>query len=150
MKKAEVFEVFPFGVTLGLDVSRPILIFRSRDEDRVVPIALSTVEAGLAVWSESDGSPHALAIKVLEDSGLKVTKCTFIALHEHEPFVEVEFRRVGERKQKLRLRADQAVSYCLHARVRFYCSMEFFRQNRHHSILPTLNEMQKSKPSLLN
>jgi bifunctional DNase/RNase len=133
IKTQDPFEIFPHGVTVGLDSSRPVLIFRGKDRERVVPVYLSQLEAGIAITQDhsrqAPQSPHRLARMALEMLGVKPARCTFVELRGHHQYVEVNFEG-SEQLHKIRLRADQAVSFCLHASVPFFCSVEFFEQCR--------------------
>jgi hypothetical protein len=127
------FEIFPYGVIVGLDSARPVLIFRGKDRDRIVPVYLSPLEAGIAITQDhtrhAAHSPHGLARTALEMLGVKPASCTFVELRGHHQYVEVKFEG-SEQLSKIRMRADQAVSFCLHAAVPFFCSIDFFEKCR--------------------
>jgi len=131
--QADEIELFPYGVTLGADHQRPILILKDESCNITVPVWLSPVEAGIAITQNNGkaaaSSPHALSFKVLEDLGIEPVKCVLTEVKGHHQFVEVFFK--GSRKLKsLSVRADQAVSFCLHARVQFFCKKEFIESCR--------------------
>lgn len=120
-------EIFPYGVTMGADRSRPVMLFRDGKSDVVVPVWLSPLEAGIAITqnhTSQGGSPHGLGLAMVKALNLQVEKCVFVEMKGSHQFVDVHFS--GSRKLKvLRLRAEQAVSFCLQAKVRFYCTRAF-------------------------
>lgn len=131
--KTDEIELFPYGVTLGADHQRPILILKDESCNITVPVWLSPVEAGIAITQNNGkataSSPHALSFKVLEDLGITPVKCVLTEVKGHHQFVEVFFK--GSRKLKsLCVRADQAVSFCLHAKVQFFCKIAFVESCR--------------------
>ena len=131
--KLDEIELFPYGVTLGADHQRPILILKDESCNITVPVWLSPVEAGIAITQNNvkaaANSPHALSFKVLEDLGITPVKCLLTEVKGHHQYVEVFFK--GSRKLKsLVVRADQAVSFCLHAHVQFFCKKSFIEDCR--------------------
>jgi hypothetical protein len=66
---------------------------------------------------------------VLTSLGVKPESCHFSELRGHMQYAEVKF--TGSRKLKsVKSRADHAVSFCLAAKVKFYCTREFLEKAR--------------------
>jgi bifunctional DNase/RNase len=126
-------ELEPFGVTGGMDKARPVMLFREKGGEAVLPVWLSPVDAGIALslhnTSAVASSPHEVTLHVLSELGVKPETCHFTELKGHMQYAEVKF--TGSKKLKtVKSRADHAVSFCLAAQVKFYCTREFLEKAR--------------------
>ncbi len=73
----------------------------------------------------TSATPHAVTRRLLEMMKVTVESCVFVDLIGHHQFVNLNLRSTdvasGESELKtLRVRADEAMSFCLQARARFY------------------------------
>ncbi len=129
----EWIELLPYGVTVSLDRSRPIMLFKSEDGEEVLPVWLSPLEVGIALTQNqrltSNVSPHDVTAMVLQNQGLKLERCDFVEVRGHHQFVDLHFSG-SPGLTHLRVRADQAVSLCLHQKVRFYSLAEVIQDSR--------------------
>lgn len=128
-----MIELEPFGMNAGLDKQRPVMLFREKGGEAVLPVWLSPVDAGIALTQHNVQafamSPHDVTLKVLGQLGIQVKSCRFCEVRGHQQYVELTFK--GSRKLKpMRFRADHAVSFCLQARVKFYCTREYLETCR--------------------
>jgi bifunctional DNase/RNase len=127
-----MIELEPFGMTAGMDKQRPVMLFREKDGEAVLPVWLSPVDAGIALTQHNAQmfamSPHDVTLKVLEKLGVEVKSCRFCEVKGHQQYVELKFK--GHRLKPMRFRADHAVSFCLQARVKFYCTREYLETCR--------------------
>ncbi|MGE4130007.1 MAG: hypothetical protein AB7F86_00125 [Bdellovibrionales bacterium] len=121
-------ELEAFGLATGMDRSRPVMLFREKGGEAVLPVWLSPLDAGIAVTQHNVQafamSPHDVTLKVLKAVGVGVEECHFVEVKGHQQFVEISF--TGSRKlKKMRFRADHAISFCLQARARFFCTKDY-------------------------
>lgn len=128
-----MLELEPFGMSAGMDRSRPVMLFREKGGDAVLPVWLSPVDAGIALTQHNVSafamSPHDVTMTVLKNLGISVESCRFTEVKGHMQYVEIRF--TGSRKIKeLKFRADHAISFCLQARAKFYCTREYLEQCR--------------------
>jgi len=153
MKKVEAnlkpatstLELEPFGMSAGMERSRPVMLFREKGGDAVLPVWLSPVDAGIALTQHNVNafamSPHDVTLSLLKTLGIGVEQCRFIEVKGHMQYVEITF--TGSKKLKeLKFRADHAISFCLQARARFFCTREYLEQCR--EIDADLGHMEKS------
>ena len=132
--KKEWVEIFPYGVSFGADEARPIMIFKDKDEKKVLPVWMSPLNAGIALQQESNSyssisSPYALMWDILKPLGIELSKCYFVEVKGHHQFVELHF--TGHPKlQQLKARADESVSFCLSSKAQFFCRSDFFKKSR--------------------
>ena len=129
-------ELFPGGIAVNSGVGRPLLILKDKSGNDVLPVWMNPVDAGVAVaeLSENSGlSPHVVTRKVLEALNLACEACTFVDLVGHHQYVQLLFRPVGDSQAQpmvLRLRADEAMSFCLQAKARFFSTASYMTRCR--------------------
>jgi hypothetical protein len=145
---ADLIELEPFGVTAGIDKSRPVMLFREKNAEAVLPVWLSAVDAGIALTQHNAQafamSPHDLPLQALDILGVRPVTCVFSELRGHQQYVELHFS--GSRKLKmLKSRADHAISFCLQAKVKFYCTRGYLVRCREIEV-----EMGQTKMALNN
>ncbi len=137
------FEIKPFGMTFGVDAFKPVLLFREEKGERVVAVSLAPSEAGF------ETSTHALSYQALEVLGVKATRCDFVEQRGEHQFVRVKFEG-SEKLTSLKLSASEAVSFCLYAKVPFFCSQEFFEHSRDRNSLHSALEIKRPDQRFLN
>ena len=127
-------ELEPWGVSVGADEPRPSMLFRVIGSEQVVPIFISPGEAAVMLSRNQaqQSSPHGAALISIDNLGYKASECRFIEMQGHHVFVEVTLAPVkkGKRKQVIKARADQALSFCLESGVKFLCQESLLRQMR--------------------
>ncbi len=130
--KSDWIEMFPFGVAVGASQTRMVMIFKDKAEKRVLPIWLSPMDAGIAVTQSAtnkEGSPHTLALQILDGLGVRLEKCLFKEVRGHRQFAELHF--TGSKKLKdLTVPADAAISFCLRAGCRFFATVDYIERSR--------------------
>ena len=130
---ADVLELEPFGLTAGMDKTRPVMLFREKFGESVLPVWLSPLDAGIALTQHNSQtfamSPHDVTLHALNILGIRPESCHFNEVKGHQQYVELKFN--GSRKLKtMKARADHAVSFCLQAKVKFYCTRGYLERCR--------------------
>ncbi|MGE0764358.1 MAG: bifunctional nuclease domain-containing protein [Bdellovibrionales bacterium] len=130
---AEWLELEPYGVTTSADSARPVMLFKAIGGEEVLPVWLSPIDAGIAITQHNVKlaglSPHDLTSKVLESLNVHLDTCLFTEVKGHHQYVELHFS--GSRRLKsIVARADQAISFSLHAKARFYARREYIQASR--------------------
>lgn len=147
-----MIELEPFGMTAGMDRQRPVMLFREKGGEATLPVWLSPVDAGIALTQHNVQafamSPHDVTLKVLEQLGITVKSCRFCEVKGHQQYVELSF--TGSRRLKpLKFRADHAVSFCLQARAKFFCTREYLETCREvDAALERLQTSLNTKPGV--
>lgn len=131
--KDEWIELVPWGVTAGANKSRPVMLFREKNGEATLPVWMSPVDAGIAITQHhvraTAMSPHDLTLNVMTTLGVKLEKCFFNEIRGFQQYVELEYS--GSRKlKKMSARADHALSFCLQARAKFYCTRGYLAECR--------------------
>lgn len=126
-------EIFPYGVAMGLDRTRPLVLFRDSSEKQVVPVWSSQLDAGITLvqsqWVNPAGSPHQLTWQVLEPLGIRLEAAFFTEVRGHHQYMLLKFSG-SSKLHEIKKRADQALSFCLSTETHFYCRPEFIEQSR--------------------
>ncbi len=122
---SDVIELEAFGLSAGMERSRPVMLFREKGGESILPVWLSPVDAGITLSQNAMAiTPHDVTLSVLKNLGIEVETCRFTEVKGHQQYVEIVFS--GSRKLKmLKFRADHAISFCLQARARFFCTREY-------------------------
>ena len=132
-------ELLPNGISVTTSIGRPVLILKDRTGVEVLPVWMQPLDAsgcdGGAFRIARRATPHAVTRRFLAMMDTRVESCTFVDLVGHHQFVDLDFVTGDESKAKksekksekksvktLRVRADEAMSFCLQARAKFYCS----------------------------
>lgn len=135
MKKLNIpdalVELEPVGMAAGPATARPVMLFKEIDGETILPVWLSPIDAGLVLSKGhirgTAQSSHDLPMDIMAKLGVQVTKCTFTELKGHQQYVRIELS--GARKLKfLNSRADHAISFCLQAKARFFCTRGYMRR----------------------
>jgi bifunctional DNase/RNase len=129
----DYMELEPYGVTAAADNSRPVMLFKSIETGDVLPVWLSAIDAGVALSQHQvaapDSSPHDLTIKVMDSLGVRLDRCVFTEIRGHHQYVELFFS--GSRKlRSIVARADQAMSFSLQAKTRFFCTRQYVNDSK--------------------
>jgi bifunctional DNase/RNase len=153
-------ELEAFGLTNGMDQMRPVMLFKEKGGESVLPVWLSPLDAGIALSQHQPGtfmlSPHEMTLTVLKELGVKVQECHFTELKGHQQYVELRFS--GSRKLKsMKARADHAISFCLQAHAKFFCTREYLEQCRQLNAevsngarMVARNEGKRNRPQYMN
>ena len=154
--ESEWIELFPNGISVGSTIGRPVLILKDQAGAEVLPVWMHPLDAGVAVAELSQAgngaSPHLVSRKLMEALSLSLDSCVFIDLVGHHQFVHLTFRGETEHKT-VRVRADEAMSFCLQSKARFYSTRPYmarcrdldadlakFENNLAQGLLPDLQE----------
>ena len=126
-------EIEAFGLTTGMEGARPVMLFREKGGEGTLPVWLSPLDAGIALTQHQPQtymlSPHQVTLNVLKELGVKLETCHFREVRGHQQYVELFFS--GSRRVKsMKVRADHAISFCLQAGVKFYCTPAYMQQCR--------------------
>ena len=123
--------------------------YREKGGESVLPVWLSPVDAGIALTQHNVQafamSPHDVTLGLLKTLGVGVESCYFKEVKGHQQYVEIKF--TGSKKLKeLKFRADHAISFCLQARAKFFCTREYLEQCREIDAEVSILEKTSGRP----
>lgn len=124
-------ELFVFGMTMGTEGRRPVLILKDKTGNLVLPVWVNPIEISFAMseTAHQAHAAHSVAFKIMQNFGLKLERCVFDSIKGHHQYVRLEFSG-NEKLTHLEARADDAMSLCLASAARFFAPSSFINQSR--------------------
>jgi hypothetical protein len=122
-------ELFPTGISFGSGVGRPVLVLKDKHQVEVLPVWMHPLDAAVGLSELSTGSgltPHAVTCRILEQLSASVETCSFVELIGHHQYVVIQIKGM----KPIRVRADEAMSFCLQTKARFFATREFMTRCR--------------------
>lgn len=130
--KRDLIRLVPYGISLHPDPQRPILILKDETGDRTLPVALNPLEAGVTLnqfQQQGGATPHKVTELILQSLDVKIKRCVFVEIKSHFQYVRLHLEN-HPKLRTLKLRADEAMSLCLHLSVEIYATPEFMLASR--------------------
>jgi len=150
-KTPKWIEIHPYGVTMGADESRPVMIFKDDEGEHILPIWITPQEAHLCMSQvsghTSSDSPHNMTFRYFEESHIEVEECRFVSIKGHNQYVDLHFRSLEGRKVLQGLARDM-MSFCLHSDAKFYATADHMTQSRRATIDREISEATSMDTSL--
>ena len=128
----EWIELYPQGISVTSTVGRPVLVLKDQRGVEVLPVWMNPLDAGIAIaelTTSSGATPHMVSRRMMEALKIRAVRCSFVELVGHHQYVVVEFEGAEDLKA-IRVRADEAMSFCVQARVKFQATRAFMRMCR--------------------
>lgn len=126
-------ELFPFGLSLSNDASRPFMIFKDKSGDLTLPVPINQVEAGATMLQNSSqnlpSGAHHFADVLLQSLDIRFERCLFVEIKGVSQYVRL-YMQNHPRYQSLKFRAEDVMSLCLHFRVPFFASKKFINSSK--------------------
>ena len=129
----DLIELFPFGLSLSNDSTRPFMILKDKSQEMVLPVPLNQVEAGLTL-SQSNQTElpihaHKFSESLLKSLEIKIERCVFVeikGIHQH-----VRLYMAGHPQyHSMKFKADEVMSLCLHLKVPIYATKNFINRSK--------------------
>lgn len=129
----DLIRLTPFGVTLQADSARPFLLLKDVTQEHVLPVALNPLEAGVTL-SQSDKSvapvtPHRFTDLLMASLDIQAMQCVFVQIKGPHQYVRI-YLSGHPRTNSIRLRAEDAMSLCLHLDIPIYASRDFIGRSK--------------------
>lgn len=129
----ELVQLFPFGVSFGADSHRPFLLLKDAGHEHTLPVALNPLEAGVTLTQANPAavpaSPHRFTEELMKGLGLEARQCVFVQIKGVHQFVRI-YLSGHPSVPSIRLRADEAMSLCLHLGVPIFASKSFIGRSK--------------------
>jgi|GEM_PF-6782994 len=123
----------PYGVQISPDGERPLLLLKDQSQELVLPVRMSPLEAGVAITQSNPSvvptSPHGVAQSLLTALGLNFSKAMFTEIRGSHQYLLLVLQGSSELKN-LRVRADEAMSFCLHLQIPLYATRAFIEHSK--------------------
>lgn len=137
ISEKDLIRLYPHGVSLNQDPSRPILILRSEAPKKggaeyTLAVNLSPIETGVLIQQSSpnsQSSTHRVTELLLESLKIKIEKCVFVALKDNHQYMRLHLDG-HPTHGSLKVKAEEAMSLCLHLEVPIYATKKFINKSR--------------------
>ena len=130
----------PYAVQMAPDGIRPILILKDKTGVHSLPVPLNPLEAGIALTQSNKTiaplTPHRVTESLLQTLRVSVESCVFCEIKGSFQFVNLKLKEDLPKSAKkrnspvLKVRADEAMSFCLHFNVPLYATEAFMERSR--------------------
>jgi hypothetical protein len=129
----DLIKLAPYGISVNADNQRPILLLRDEKHEHTLPVSVNSLEAGMALTgSPLSGiavSPHKFTQVLLESLKIQALQCVFVQIKGAHQFVRIYFQGHPS-TNSLKLRADEAMSLCLHLGIPIFASLDFIARSK--------------------
>ncbi len=148
-----MIKLIPYGIQIAPDGHRPMLLLKDEKGELTLPVALNPLEAGVTLTQSNKSiapvTPHKVTQILMEGLNLNFESCIFVELKGAHQYVRLNINGHPDLKF-IKVRADEAMSFCLHFNVPMYASRNYIARSR---VLTTdnRNKMQQimENPDLL-
>jgi uncharacterized protein len=129
--KSELIELFVFGMTMGTEERRPVLILKDATGNVVLPVWVNPIDISFAMneVAHQAYAAHSVAFQIMKTFQLRLERCVFDGIKGHHQYVRLEFSG-NEKLTQLEARADDSMSLCLASGARFFAPAEFVARSR--------------------
>ncbi len=131
--QSELIRLFPFGLSVTPDGGRPFLLLKDEKSIHTLPVAINPLEAGMALSQANHSlpptTPHRLSEMMLKSLQIELLQCVFVQIKGVHQYVRVYFRGHPS-LNSLKVRADEAMSFCLHQAVPVYATLDFINKSK--------------------
>jgi bifunctional DNase/RNase len=136
ISEKDLVQLYPHGVSLNQDPSRPILILRNRPEkgqaEHTLAVNLSPIETGVLIQQSAPGvqaRTHRVTELLLESLKIRIEKCVFVALKDNHQYLRL-YLDGHPTHGSLKVKAEEAMSLCLHLEVPIFATKKFMNKSR--------------------
>jgi|SRR6185312_5810765 len=129
----DLIKLVPYAISLTQDPSRPTLLMKDEKGEHTLPVALNPLEAGMTLSQVNKTrppvTPHKVTEVLLQSLDMKIDRCVFEEIKGHHQYVRL-FMNNHPKYGSVKVRADEAMSLCLHLRVDFFATPSFMHRSR--------------------
>lgn len=154
LNDSDLIKLIPYGMQISPDGVSPILILKEEKGEATMPVPLNHLEAGVTITQSNKSgpqmTPHKLTQMMLESLNIQIESCVFTEIKGPHQFVRLNFKN-HPYLPFMKVRADEAMSLCLHLNVPFFATAAFMAKSR--ILTAEIEGVQKglmANPSILN
>ena len=129
----ELILLKPFGISLSTDPHQPFLLLKDERQELTLPVAINPLEAGVTLShsnkSVAPTSPYKFTGELLKSLNIELKQCVFVQIKGPVQFVRV-YLTGHPTTNSLKLRADEAMSLCLHFSVPIFATKAFINKSK--------------------
>lgn len=129
----DLVQLFPYGLSVSTDVSRPFLLLKDEAHQYTLPVAVSPIDAGVALAQSNktilESSPHKFTALLLQSLGVEIKQAVFVEIKGSHQFLRL-YISGNPHLSSLKIRSDEAMSLCLYLGVPLFATRSFIGRSR--------------------
>lgn len=129
----DLVELFPYGLSVTTDASRPFLLLKDTAHQYTLPVAVSPIEAGVALSQNNkaapESSPHKFTSLLLNSMGIEIKQAVFVEIKGAHQLVRL-YISGHPSMTSLKLRADEAMSLLIYLKVPVFATPSFIGRSK--------------------
>ena len=115
---------------------RPLLLMKDESGEFTLPVPLNPMEAGVTLGQSNKSmapvTPHKVSELLLASLSMKIDRCVFQGIKKGHLMVQLELKNHPYLENKMVVRADEAMSLCLHLNVPIFASRDVIAKSRNY------------------
>lgn len=131
--EADLIELFPFGLSLTNDSTRPFMIFKDKQQEVSLPVVINQIEAGVTLTQSAQStapvSLHRFSESLLDSLSIKLERCIFVEIKGVHQYVRL-YMSGHPQYHSMKFRADEVMSLCFHLKVPFFATKNFINRSK--------------------
>ena len=153
-EEKDLIELFPYGLSLSNDSTRPFMILKDAKHEMTLPVPINQIEAGVTLTQSANSAPpvtlHKFSEKLLESLNIKLERCIFVEIKGVHQYVRI-YMTGHPHYQSMKFRADEVMSLCFHLKVPIFATMNFINRSKLMSAeLVSMAQSVKANPLVLD
>lgn len=129
----DLVRLFPYGLSVNGDVARPFLLLKDEAHQYTLPVAVTPIEAGVALAQTNRtilaSSPHKFTELLMQSMGVEIMQAVFVEIKGSSQFMRL-YLSGNPKMSSMKLRADEAMSLCLYLQVPIFATKSFIGKSR--------------------
>ncbi|MEK2645579.1 bifunctional nuclease family protein [Bdellovibrio sp. BCCA] len=131
--QSDLVQLFPYGLSVTTDVSRPFLLLKDEAHQYTLPVAVTPIDAGVALSQSNksilQSSPHKFTSQLMESLGIEIKQAVFVEIRGSHQYLRL-YMSGHPQMSSMKLRADEAMSLCLYLNVPLFATKNFIGRSR--------------------
>lgn len=132
-EEKDLVELFPYGLSLSNDATRPFMILKDKSGDMTLPVPINQLEAGVTLTQSAQSAvpptTHVFSERLLDSLDIKLERCVFVEIKGVHQYVRV-YMKNHPQYQSLKFKADEVMSLCIHLKVPIYATKSFINRSK--------------------
>ena len=129
----DLVRLFPFGLSVTTDASRPFLLLKDEAHLHTLPVAVSPIDAGVALSQSNrttlESTPHKFTALLMQSLDVEIKQAVFVEIKGSHQYLRL-YLSGHQNLSSIKLRADEAMSLCLYLGVPLFATRNFIGRSR--------------------
>lgn len=129
----DLVRLFPYGLSVTTEASRPMLLLKDETYQLTLPVALSPIEAGVALSQNNKttvmSTPHRFTEILLKSLNIEIKQAVFVEIRGAHQYLRLYLSGHAE-MNSVKIRADEVMSLCLHLNVPLFATKKFIGRSQ--------------------